>query len=399
MTALKAWMAQSWTQLKALRAADIVYFVRRHNRIFLAGVVVAVAAKFGIDAFLPEAAKKKPPTLVTTALVETRDMQVILESSGNIVAANIVDIRPQTTNTVSKIHIREGQTVRTGDLLFTLDDRADRANFEKAKALAEDAERQLKRAQDLFEKKFVSQAAIDTATTNLASARASAQAAEVALSYDHIRSPITGRAGVINVYPGSLVQVGNNVTTQTNATSTTTTGAMVTITQLNPINVQFTIPEKDLPLILGAREGEGELSVEVDVPGQTAPAQGKVFVVDNQIDPAIGAVRVRAQLANKEGLMIPGQFVRVRLKAKTLKAAATVPTQAIVINTNGTFLFVVGDANKVALKPVKVVYQYQETSVISGVEPQEKIVVEGKQNLRPGDTVVEPKKESKAPAQ
>ncbi|NDF03887.1 MAG: efflux RND transporter periplasmic adaptor subunit [Betaproteobacteria bacterium] len=399
MTALKAWMAQSWTQLKALRAADIVYFARRHNRIFLAGVVVAVAAKFGIDAFLPEAAKKKPPTLVTTALVETRDMQVILESSGNIVAANIVDIRPQTTNTVSKIHIREGQTVRTGDLLFTLDDRADRANFEKAKALAEDAERQLKRAQDLFEKKFVSQAAIDTATTNLASARASAQAAEVALSYDHIRSPITGRAGVINVYPGSLVQVGNNVTTQTNATSTTTTGAMVTITQLNPINVQFTIPEKDLPLILGAREGEGELSVEVDVPGQTAPAQGKVFVVDNQIDPAIGAVRVRAQLANKEGLMIPGQFVRVRLKAKTLKAAATVPTQAIVINTNGTFLFVVGDANKVALKPVKVVYQYQETSVISGVEPQEKIVVEGKQNLRPGDTVVEPKKESKAPAQ
>ncbi len=399
MTALKAWMAQSWTQLKALRAADIVYFVRRHNRIFLAGVVVAVAAKFGIDAFLPEAAKKKPPTLVTTALVETRDMQVILESSGNIVAANIVDIRPQTTNTVSKIHIREGQTVRTGDLLFTLDDRADRANFEKAKALAEDAERQLKRAQDLFEKKFVSQAAIDTATTNLASARASAQAAEVALSYDHIRSPITGRAGVINVYPGSLVQVGNNVTTQTNATSTTTTGAMVTITQLNPINVQFTIPEKDLPLILGAREGEGELSVEVDVPGQTAPAQGKVFVVDNQIDPAIGAVRVRAQLANKEGLMIPGQFVRVRLKAKTLKAATTVPTQAIVINTNGTFLFVVGDANKVALKPVKVVYQYQETSVVSGVEPQEKIVVEGKQNLRPGDTVVEPKKESKAPAQ
>ena len=399
MTALKAWMAQSWTQLKALRAADIVYFARRHNRIFLAGVVVAVAAKFGIDAFFPEAAKKKPPTLVTTALVETRDMQVILESSGNIVAANIVDIRPQTTNTVSKIHIREGQTVRTGDLLFTLDDRADRANFEKAKALAEDAERQLKRAQDLFEKKFVSQAAIDTATTNLASARASAQAAEVALSYDHIRSPITGRAGVINVYPGSLVQVGNNVTTQTNATSTTTTGAMVTITQLNPINVQFTIPEKDLPLILGAREGEGELSVEVDVPGQTAPAQGKVFVVDNQIDPAIGAVRVRAQLANKEGLMIPGQFVRVRLKAKTLKAAATVPTQAIVINTNGTFLFVVGDANKVALKPVKVVYQYQETSVISGVEPQEKIVVEGKQNLRPGDTVVEPKKESKAPAQ
>ena len=399
MTALKAWMAQSWTQLKALRAADIVYFVRRHNRIFLAGVVVAVAAKFGIDAFLPEAAKKKPPTLVTTALVETRDMQVILESSGNIVAANIVDIRPQTTNTVSKIHIREGQTVRAGDLLFTLDDRADRANFEKAKALAEDAERQLKRAQDLFEKKFVSQAAIDTATTNLASARASAQAAEVALSYDHIRSPITGRAGVINVYPGSLVQVGNNVTTQTNATSTTTTGAMVTITQLNPINVQFTIPEKDLPLILGTREGEGELSVEVDVPGQTAPAQGKVFVVDNQIDPAIGAVRVRAQLANKEGLMIPGQFVRVRLKAKTLKAAATVPTQAVVINTNGTFLFVVGDANKVALKPVKVVYQYQETSVISGVEPQEKIVVEGKQNLRPGDTVVEPKRESKAPAQ
>jgi RND family efflux transporter MFP subunit len=164
---------------------------------------------------------------------------------------------------------------------------------------------------------------------------------------------------------------------------------MVTITQLDPINVQFTVSEKEIPLILGAREANDELTVSVDINGSNTPVEGKVYVVDNQVDPAIGAVRVKAQLSNANASMIPGQFVRIKLKAKTLKDSLSVPTQAIVTNTKGDHLYVVEKDNKVALKPVKVIYQYQGTTVVTGVNAGDKIVVEGKQNLRPNGVIRE----------
>jgi RND family efflux transporter MFP subunit len=310
-----------------------------------------------------------------------------------------VDIRPQTTNVVSKIHIKEGQTVKAGDLLFTLDDRANKANYEKAKALADDASRQYKRSLELIEKKFISQAAADTSKANMQSAQASARAAEVALSFDHIRSPIAGRAGVINVFPGTLVQAGTNISTTSSATATSTTAAMVTITQLDPINVQFTVSEKEIPLILGQRDDDEALSVTVDLGGTNAPIEGKVYVVDNQVDPSIGAVRVKAQVSNKDGVMIPGQFVRVKLKAKTLKDALVVPTQSVVTNINGNFMYVVQESGAVDLKPIKVIYQYQGQTVVTGINENDKIVVEGKQNLRPGSKIKETKNAEKAKEQ
>jgi RND family efflux transporter MFP subunit len=185
------------------------------------------------------------------------------------------------------------------------------------------------------------------------------------------------------------VQAGTNVSTTSSATSTTTTGAMVTITQLDPINVQFTIPEKEIPLVLASREAGDELTVSVDVNGSDTAVDGKVFVVDNQVDPAIGAVRVKAQLSNKNGSMIQGQFVRIKLKAKTLKDSLVIPTQAVVTNTKGDHLYVVEKANTVSLKPIKVIYQYQGKTVVTGVNAGDKIVVEGKQNLRPNGVIRE----------
>ncbi|MFM8759992.1 MAG: efflux RND transporter periplasmic adaptor subunit, partial [Polynucleobacter victoriensis] len=228
---------------------------------------------------------------------------------------------------------------------------------------------------------------------------ASARAAQVALSFDHIRSPIAGRAGVINVFPGTLVQAGTNISTTSSATATSTTAAMVTITQLDPINVQFTVSEKEIPLILGQRDEADELSVTVDLGGTNAPVEGKVYVVDNQVDPSIGAVRVKAQVSNKDGAMIPGQFVRVKLKAKTLKDALVVPTQAVVTNINGNFMYVVQPGDTVDLKPIKVIYQYQGQTVVSGINENDKIVVEGKQNLRPGGKIKETKNAEKAKEQ
>lgn len=375
--------------IKKIDLKKIIGWVLHHKIYVVIAIALIYGSNYAYNYFFPDTGKKIPPQVVTTKIIEKKQIPIIIEATGNIVAANIVDIRPQTTNLVSKIHIKEGQEVKAGDLLFSLDDRADRANFEKAKALADDAARQYKRSTELLEKKFLSQAAVDTSQANMKSAEASAKAAEVALSFDHIRSPIRGRAGVINVFPGSLVQAGTNVSTSTSATATTTTGAMVTITQLDPINVQFTVSEKEIPLLLGKREASEELTVSIEVTGSKTPIEGKVYVVDNQIDPAIGAVRVKAQLANKENLMIPGQFVRVKLKAKTLQDALVVPTQAIVTNSKGDHLYVVQKENKVALKPVKVVYQYQGETVVTGVEETDKIVVEGKQNLRPNSSIKE----------
>ncbi|MEY4625440.1 MAG: hypothetical protein RL061_965 [Pseudomonadota bacterium] len=374
-------------------------FCMLHKKKIIAGLVILYGLNYAYNYFFPDTGKKSPPQLVTTTLVEKKDIPVILEATGNIIAKNIVDIRPQTTNVVSKIHIKEGQAVKAGDLLFTLDDRASKANFDKAKALSDDATRQYKRSLELIERKFISQAAADTTKANMDSAMANARAAEVALSFDHIRSPINGRAGVINVFVGSLVQAGTNVSTTSSATSTTTTGAMVTITQLDPINVQFTISEKEIPLILGKREEGDDLTVSVEVNGTDKPIEGKVYVVDNQVDPAIGAVRVKAELNNKDGAMIPGQFVRIKLKAKTLKDALIIPTQAVVTNPKGDFLYVVEKDNKVTLKPIKIVYQYQGQSAVTGVAAEDKIVVEGKQNLRPNGQIRETKSAEKAKPQ
>jgi multidrug efflux pump subunit AcrA (membrane-fusion protein) len=122
-------------------------------------------------------------------------------------------------------------------------------------------------------------------------------------------------------------------------------------------------------------------------------------VIDNQVDPSIGAVRVKAQVANKEGTMIPGQYVSVKLKAKTLKDALVVPTPSVVTNINGDFLYVVKSDNTVDLKPIKILYQYQEKTVVTGINENDKIVVEGKQNLRPGSNIKESKNAEKAQQQ
>ena len=365
-------------------------------------VAVALALSGGAAKYfwpVDSAQAKSVVQTVTTFVVEQRDFPLVLDATGSTVAANIVDIRPQVTNVVAKVHIKEGQMVKAGDMLISLDDRADRANYDKVQATADDAQRQLNRAEELLRQQFVAQGAVDTARANAQAAQAAARAAQAALSYDNIRSPITGRAGIINVFPGALVQPGNTVSTTTTATTTTTQGAMVTITQLDPINVQFTISEKEIPLILGKREEGDDLTVSVEVNGTDKPIEGKVYVVDNQVDPAIGAVRVKAELNNKDGAMIPGQFVRIKLKAKTLKDALIIPTQAVVTNPKGDFLYVVEKDNKVTLKPIKIVYQYQGQSAVTGVAAEDKIVVEGKQNLRPNGQIRETKSAEKAKPQ
>ncbi len=333
---------------------------------------------------------KSPSQTVVTSKVDQKDFSVLFETSGNIVANNIVDIRPQVTNLVSEILIKDGQDVKAGDILFTLDDRSDKANYAKAKAIADDAQRQYARAQELLKQNFVSQAAVDTTRANAESAQASADAAKVVLSFDTIRSPITGRAGVINVFPGSLVSSSNVVTTSTSATATTSVGAMVTISQLNPINVLFTVPEANLSNLMTEKSKPEGIAVTVNLANGDKKI-GKVYVVDNQVDTAIGAVRVKARLDNSDFALIPGQFVNINLQSKLIKDALVIPSQAIISNTQGDQIYIVDAENKVSIQKIKILAQVRGFAAITGPNAGDRIVVEGKSNLRPGMSVVEAK--------
>ena len=389
-TKLMSWGYALLTRIQSIDLTNIKSFVIKHKWRILIILVLIYAGIKAYDHFFPPEVKRGGVQTVTTMVLEKKDVPLVIESTGTIAAANIVDIRPMITNTVKEIHIKEGQDVKKGQLLFTLDDRNDRANYDKSKALADDAQRQLQRAKELVAKNFISKAGLDTAEANAKSAMATARAAEVQLSFDSIRSPIDGRSGIINVFPGSLVQASNVVVSSTTSTATSTTGAMVTITQIDPINVQFIVAENNIPLLM--QNDIANLKVLVTVGNNlTQIYEGKVIVVDNQVDPAIGAVRVKAQIPNQKRTLLPGQFARIKLEANTLKDAIVIPSQAVVINPRGRFVYVVGQDDKVSLKPIKVTYEYQGNAAITGVEVGERIVLEGKQNLRPGVKIKESK--------
>lgn len=389
-TKLMSWGYALLTRIQSIDLTNIKSFVIKHKWRILIILVLIYAGIKAYDHFFPPEVKRGGVQTVTTMVLEKKDVPLVIESTGTIAAANIVDIRPMITNTVKEIHIKEGQDVKKGQLLFTLDDRNDRANYDKSKALADDAQRQLQRAKELVAKNFISKAGLDTAEANAKSAMATARAAEVQLSFDSIRSPIDGRSGIINVFPGSLVQASNVVVSSTTSTATSTTGAMVTITQIDPINVQFIVAENNIPLLM--QNDIANLKVSVTVGNNlTQIYEGKVIVVDNQVDPAIGAVRVKAQIPNQKRTLLPGQFARIKLEANTLKDAIVIPSQAVVINPRGRFVYIVGQDDKVSLRPIKVTYEYQGNAAITGVEVGERIVLEGKQNLRPGVKIKESK--------
>ncbi len=389
-TKLMSWGFALLTRIQSIDLTNIKSFVIKHKWRILIILVLIYAGTKAYDHFFPTEVKRGGVQTVTTLALEKKDVPLVIESTGTIAAANIVDIRPMITNMVKEIHIKEGQDVKKGQLLFTLDDRNDRANYDRAKALADDAQRQLQRAKELVAKNFISKAGLDTAEANAKSTMATARAAEVQLSFDSIRSPIDGRTGIINVFPGSLVQASNVVVSSTTSTATSTTGAMVTITQIDPINVQFIVAENNIPLLM--QNDIANLKVSVTVGNNlTQIYEGKVIVVDNQVDPAIGAVRVKAQIPNQKRTLLPGQFARIKLEANTLKDAIVIPSQAVVINPRGRFVYIVGQDDKVNLRPIKVTYEYQGNAAITGVEVGERIVLEGKQNLRPGVKIREAK--------
>jgi RND family efflux transporter MFP subunit len=332
-------------------------------------------------------AASAPPVSVTTVRAERRDVPVLLDANGTVTSLNSVDIRPQVSSVVTKVHVREGQFVKAGELLFTLDDRADQVNVTKAlaqlqkdQAALADAQRQFARSQDLLRQGFVSQGAVDTAQTLVetqravvAADRAAVAAARVAQGYARIVAPAAGRVGAINVFAGSYVQPSGAL--------------LANVTQLDPIAVGFSLPQRNLGDALSAlRDGSGEVTVRLPEGG--AMLKGRLQFVDSAVDTASGNVRVKAVFDNKEQKLWPGAYLNVRMVVRTLKEAIVVPQAALIQNPRGNVVYVV-EAGRAAARKVEVVHSAGNDAVVTGVEPGDRVVVEGRQNLRPGSAVVE----------
>ena len=365
--------------------------MKKNAVIALVGVSIVAAAGWWWSGSGERAAAKSakgpaaaPTALVTLATAVRQDVPVTVQVNGSVVSLNSVDLRPQVTNTVDVVHVKDGQFVRQGQLLFTLDDRNDQANLARAQAQQKrdeatlaDLERQYKRSQELLAQNFISKSATDATLSQLeaqraavAADRAAVQSAQVALSYTKLHAPIAGRIGAVNIYPGTLVQP---------------TLSLVTVTQLDPIAVSFPVPEANLQDLLAAARTRSR--VEAVVTGRKDTLQGTLNFVDNTVDPQIGTVRAKAVFDNADQSLWPGQFVGTRITVRTLEGVTVVPAAALMMLPEGTSLYVVDKERNASRRKVKTLHTFGTKVAVSGVEPGEQVVIEGSQNVRPNGKV------------
>ena len=393
----------------------------------------AAAGSAGASGAAAATPASAPPVSVSVVRAQRRDVAVQVEATGTVSAQATIDIKPQLASVVTAVHVKEGQFVTKGQPLFTLDGRADAANLARTEAqllrdqaTLADAQRQLTRARELVAQNFISQGAVDTAQANVdaqraavASDRAAIDAAKVTVSYSRIAAPSSGRVGQINVFPGSSVSP--------------TGAAMVSITQLDPISVSFSLPQRNLPDALKAlaEAGSGPLpaaraasaparpasvptmasaasaaraggattaaaapallpgQVQAVLPEGRGQRVGRLDFVDSLVDPASGTVKVKALFANKDQALWPGAYVNVNLTLQSLPGAVVVPQAAIVQGARGTAVFVVDAEGLAAVRPIKVLQALGSEAAVSGIKPGEKVVLDGRQNVRPGVKLIE----------
>ncbi len=361
----------------------------RHFFLTVVVVVIVLAVVFGWRSRQANSAPKprKPSQTVQTALAQQQSIPIRLSANGSVTAINKVDVRPQIQNVVRTVHVREGQEVQAGQLLFTLDARSDDSNVAKAQAqlasqraeLAE-AEQVLKRNQELVAKNFVSQAVVDTARNKVNALRSALQANEavlqassIAAGYNQIRAGIGGRIGAISVHPGSLAQPAG--------------APMLTIYQMDPIAVSFAVPERELAHVR-ATYPNGEAPVTAQLP-DGSQMKGKLMFIDSTADAQSGTILMKSHFANPDRKLWPGTFVNVRMTSRTLVDAVTIPAQGVVTGPTDKFVYVMQPDDTVQRQKVDVIVIADGQAAVSGLDAGVRVVVEGAQNLRPGAKVKE----------
>jgi multidrug efflux system membrane fusion protein len=328
---------------------------------------------------------------VVAAAATTADVGVLLDGLGSVTPVATVTVRSRVDGELVKILFREGQVVRAGDLLAEIDPRPYTAALAQAEAqhardqaLLKNALLDLERYKTLFQQDSIAKQQLDTQDALVRQSEATVQmdraaidTARLQLVYSRITAPVGGRLGLRQVDPGNIVHASD-------------ASGLVVITQLQPITVVFTIPEDSLPPVMKKLQAGDKLPVTAyDRAGKTPLATGTLLTVDNQIDPATGTVKLKAQFANDDLALFPSQFVNVRMLVDTKQGATVIPAAAVQRGTPGTFVYAVDPATKaVSVRKVKLgPSQGEAVSVEDGVKPGMLVVVDGADKLREGAVV------------
>jgi membrane fusion protein, multidrug efflux system len=334
------------------------------------------------------AASVPPPAVpVTVDRARTQDMPVWLAGVGTVQALNTVSVKVRVDGQLERMAFVEGTDVRRGDLLAQVDPLPFQAQLDQAVANLGKDQAQLANAQvnlGRFEKLVSMGAApsqnVDTLRAQVAQFKAAVQGdraliatARLNLGFTTIRSPIDGRVGLRLVDPGSIVHASDP-------------SGLVIVTQMQPIGVVFSLPQDQLPALLAT---QGKLTVAASShDGSQDLGQGEVAAIDSQIDPSTGQVRLKAVFANPYRTLWPGQFVSVRVLLRTVRAATVVPSQAVLRGQDGPYVYAVKADSTIEMRPVKVGQSLGGlTSVLSGLSPDETVVVAGQARIAPGTRV------------
>ncbi|MGO4701636.1 efflux RND transporter periplasmic adaptor subunit [Dyella sp. 2RAB6] len=334
---------------------------------------------------------KEAPVPVTVEPVVKRDVPVYLTALGTVQALNTVTINPQVSGQLMSLKFTEGQEVKQGDVLAEIDPRTFQANYQQAlgkkaqdEALLATARANLARSQNLAPQGYISKQDLDTQRNQVSQYQAAVAAdvaaiasSQVQLGFTKVISPIDGVTGIRGVDPGNLV---------------TTTSTIVTITQLHPIYVMFTLPEQNLEAVRNAsRASTDPLQVTAldRVDAHAIANGGQLKVIDNQIDTTTGTFRLRSQFANEKGDLWPGQFVNVRLQVRTVAGGLVIPSQAVQRGPDGDYVYQMQADNTVKMQPVKVAGEVGDSHVMigAGLKEGDQVVTEGQFRLKPGSKV------------
>ncbi|MDB5858888.1 MAG: multidrug efflux rane fusion protein MexE precursor [Ramlibacter sp.] len=373
----------------------------------IAGVFsAAVAASAVITGFDSSKARANAPAAapaampVAVATVAESDVASWDEFSGRLEAVERVDLRSRVAGAVQAAHFREGALVQKGDLLVTIDPAPFAAELERAEAQVAAAQARLAhaqseyaRAQRLWDERAIAQRELEEklnaereASANLRAAQAASQSARLNLGYTQVRAPVSGRIGRLEVTVGNLVAAGPGAQ------------VLATLVSVSPIYASFDSDEqvivralRDLSGGSSARQLIERIPVQMGTSATSdTPYQGKLQLIDNQVDAKSGTVRVRAAFDNKDGALIPGQFARIRMGQARTSRAVLVNERAVGTDQDKKFVLVVGAGNKAEYREVTLGPTAAGLRVVqTGLKPGERIVVNGLQRVRPG-AVVQP---------
>ncbi|MDP9264079.1 MAG: efflux RND transporter periplasmic adaptor subunit [Acidobacteriota bacterium] len=327
------------------------------------------------------------PVVVAPAVEKT--VPVELRAIGNVQAYNTVQVKTQVPGELTGVFFKEGDDVKRGQLLFTLDPRPlesdlkrQQATLARDQAEAANARAQATRYAKLMEEGVVAREQYDQYRTQAEAMEAVAQAdknavetARLQLAYTRIFAPLAGRTGSLLVHRGNIVKENDDKS------------VLVAINQLTPIYVEFAVPERYLPQVK-AQTSAGKLKVQAMAPGQTEPEEGTLTFLDNTVDPTTGTIRMKGTFDNPSRRLWPGQFVDVVLRLSERPNAVVVPTQAVQTGQQGQFVFVIKNDMTAEQRPVKAGQAVEgETIIEQGVQPGERVVTDGQLRLVPGSRV------------